>query len=95
MKEQERQVIQRLVPMLSGWAKGMVSEYSVIETLQQYLKIAGYVRLSLDQSLPEKDKLIMGTTWEQQSKLAYEQAQQDMLKAGFKKIDENRTPKSD
>lgn len=55
------------------------------------LKQAGYVRLSEDQSLPELSKL---GSWSRLWQDGYEMCQQDMLKAGFKKIADDKEGRS-
>ena len=57
----------------------------LVGEIQTYLKEHNYVQLDGDQSLPEVDIDIH--IWRDYSPdMAYEKAQQDMLKANFKKV---------
>jgi hypothetical protein len=58
----------------------------IVDAIAELQKIRGYVQLDLDQSLPNLPSELAG--WEVHTRY-YRQAQQDMLKQGWRKIVEH------
>ena len=93
LKEQIAQVIYSTCPYIDDFMTGKTEDWEVSKSylkeadqiltlFQNWLRQAGYVQLDDDQSLPINPYKLGIVAYSKQ----YDYAQQDMLKAGFKKV---------
>ena len=89
LKEQFRQKLINTIKAVRADMPGFGIQWQELAILDRevegyfsWFKQAGYVQLDEDQNLPPIDKITHSRYWF----TPYELAQQDMLKAGFKKV---------